>query len=80
MNASAMPVLPEVGSITVAPGFRRPAASRSRIMLTPMRSFTLAIGLKNSSFRQMSALIPSSAVMCGMRTSGVLPMVSTMLS
>ena len=75
-----MPVLPEVGSMTVPPGFSRPSASSARIMLTPMRSFTLAIGLKNSSFRQMSAVMPSSATMRGMRTSGVLPMVSAMLS
>ena len=75
-----MPVLPDVGSMIVSPGFSRPDASMSSTMLTPMRSFTLAIGLKNSSLRQMSALMPSSATMCGMRTSGVLPMVSAMLS
>ena len=57
-----------------------PAASMARIMLTPIRSFTELVGLKNSSLRQMSALMPSSAVIRGMRTKGVLPMVSAMLS
>ena len=50
-----MPVLPEVGSTRVPPGRIAPAASRASIMLTPMRSLTLAIGLKNSSFARMSA-------------------------
>ncbi len=49
-------------------------------MLTPMRSLTLAIGLKNSSFRQRSATSPSRAARRGARTSGVLPMVSTIES
>jgi hypothetical protein len=73
-------VLPEVGSTMSEPGLIRPAASSASIMLTPMRSLTLEIGLKNSSFRQMSAVIPSSALIFGMRTSGVLPIVSAMLS
>ena len=75
-----MPVLPEVGSMIVPPGASFPASSRARIIATPMRSFTLAIGLKNSSFRQMSARMSSAFVMRGMRTSGVLPIVSAMLS
>ena len=75
-----MPVLPEVGSMIVPPGFSRPSSSIARIMLTPIRSLTLEIGLKNSSFRQISAFMPSWAVMFGMRTSGVFPMVSTILS
>ncbi len=55
-----MPVLPEVGSTRVPPGFSLPEASRASIMLTPMRSFTLAIGLKNSSFSRISASTPRS--------------------
>ena len=51
-----MPVLPEVGSISVAPGRIAPAASRASIMLTPMRSLTLPIGLKNSSLARMFGL------------------------
>ena len=73
-------MLPEVASTTVPPGFSLPSRSSSKIMLTPIRSFTLAIGLKNSSLTQMSAVMPSSAQMRGTRTSGVLPMVSAMLS
>ena len=59
-KASAMPVLPEVGSIESSPGLdprrRAPCAS---IMLTPMRSLTLAIGLKNSSLTRISASTPA---------------------
>jgi hypothetical protein len=73
-------VLPEVGSITTVSGRSLPSASSASIMLTPIRSFTLAIGLKNSSFRTMSARAPWAWAMRGMRTSGVLPIVSAMLS
>ena len=76
-----MPVLPEVGStITVSPGRMRPSASSASIIATPMRSLTLASGLKNSSLSSRSAPIPSSATRRGTRTSGVLPIVSRMLS
>ena len=75
-----MPVLPEVGSTMVVSGVMVPACSMARIMLTPMRSLTLEVGFQNSSFRQMSAAMLSWAVMRGMRTSGVLPRVSAMLS
>ena len=68
--ARAMPVLPEVGSTMVAPGFRRPSASAASIMARPMRSFTLPAGLKYSSFTTTSA--PPSR-WCR-RTSGVFPM------
>jgi len=74
-----MPVLPEVGSMMVAPGRRRPAASRASIIATPIRSLTLAAGLKNSSLPQISAASPSSACSLDRRTSGVEPMVSVML-
>ena len=71
-----MPVLPEVGSTMTVSGPSAPLASIASIMATPMRSFTLPIGLKNSSLARMLALTPC---ICGRRlsrTSGVLPMVS----
>ena len=71
-----MPVLPEVGSTSVPPGLSWPEASSASIMLTPIRSLTLAIGLKNSSFSRISASTPRSFVIRFSRTSGVLPMVS----
>src|SRR5215467_9500482 len=46
--ASPMPVLPLVGSTTVAPALRRPRRSASSIMLTAIRSFTLPPGLSDS--------------------------------
>ena len=49
-------------------------------MLTPIRSLTLPSGLKKSSLSVTSALAPCAAAMRGMRTSGVLPIVSAMLS
>ena len=70
-----MPVLPDVGSTSVPPGLIAPVASRWSIMLTPMRSFTLAIGLKNSSLSKISASTPRALVRRLRRTSGVLPMV-----
>ena len=44
-----------------------------------MRSFTLESGLKNSSLSRISAWAPCSRAVRLRRTSGVLPMVSTML-
>ena len=45
-NASAMPVLPEVGSMTVVtPGSILPSASAAWIIATPMRSLTDPAGL-----------------------------------
>ena len=74
-----MPVLPEVGSTSVLrPGTIRPDASRLSIMLTPMRSLTLDIGLKNSSLARRFARQPFSAARRFSRTSGVWPIVSVM--
>ncbi len=73
-----MPVLPEVGSISTPPGFSAPEASSASIIATPMRSLTLASGLKNSSLARIVALAPRSRAMRPMRTSGVSPMVSVM--
>jgi hypothetical protein len=45
-NASAIPVLPEVGStIVLRPGWMRPSASAASIIDTPIRSLTLPAGL-----------------------------------
>ena len=43
------------------PRLMAPPASMASIMLTPMRSFTLAIGLKNSSLTRISASTPRSS-------------------
>ena len=75
-----MPVLPEVGSIKVEPGLILPSRSRASIMLTPMRSLTLAIGLKNSSLARRLALMPFSAARRFSRTIGVSPIVWVMSS
>ena len=78
-KASAMPVLPEVGSITVVtPGRMAPRSSASRTIASPMRSLTDDIGLKDSSLSTTSPWSPCWR-RCS-RTSGVWPMVSTMLS
>ena len=71
-----MPVLPLVGSISVVwPGVMMPCFSSASTMLTPIRSLTEEIGLKNSSFSRMSALAPTSLGMRFIRTSGVSPIV-----
>ncbi len=75
-----MPVLPLVGSMITEPGLSTPCASIASIIEAPMRSLTLASGLKNSSLARTSPFGFSSAVRRGKRTSGVSPMVSTMES
>src|ERR1035438_5294619 len=57
-KASAMPVLPEVGSMIVVWGVRMPSRSAAAIMALPMRSFTLPSGLKNSPFNAIVATGP----------------------
>ena len=70
--ASAMPVLPEVGStITDLPGLNLPARSIASTIATPMRSLTECAGLKNSSFAATVATHPEVTRLS--RTSGVLP-------
>ena len=52
MNASAIPVLPEVGSTSVVlPGVIFPLASAASTMAKPILSFTLEHGSIDSSFR-----------------------------
>ena len=77
MNASAIPVLPEVASIMVIPGLSAPVAIASSIIAPAIRSFTLAIGLKGSAFNRI--LAQSLGTMCWRETSGVLPTVSWMV-
>ncbi len=60
------------------PGVMRPSASSTSIIETPIRSFTLDSGLKNSSFMRISALALDAALMRASRTSGVLAIVSVM--
>ena len=50
MSANPRPVLPEVASIIVPPGFRSPFFSASSIMLVPILSLLDLPGLKLSSF------------------------------
>jgi hypothetical protein len=73
-NASAGPVLPPVYSTTVVPGSSRPSRSAPSIIASAMRSFIDPVGLRYSSFTQISA--PSGGIRCN-RTSGVLPIAST---
>jgi hypothetical protein len=79
-NASAMPVLPDVGSTIVVPSPTRPSRSSASIIETPILSLTLAIGLNDSSFNRTSARAPWAALVLAARTSGVSPIVSAMLS
>ncbi len=76
-RASPIPVFPEVPSITVPPGFNNPAFSASSTILTAMRSFTEFPGLVVSTLASTVALI--SLVSLLSFTSGVLPIVSSML-
>ena len=76
--ASAMPVLPLVGSRMIVSGLSRPASSAASIRATPRRSLTLAAGLKDSKLGDNVAPTPS--VTRFSRTSGVLPTSSVMLS
>jgi hypothetical protein len=50
ISDSPIPVLPLVGSITVAPGDSRPSRSAAWIMFRQMRSLTLPPGLDASIF------------------------------
>ena len=75
-----MPVLPEVGSISTVSALTMPAFSIAMIMAAPMRSFTLAAGLKYSSLARMVALTPWACGNLRKRTIGVSPTASTMES
>src|SRR5690606_34523277 len=75
--ARAMPVLPEVASISVSPGRMSPRSSASRIIDSAGRSLTEPAGLLPSSLSRM--VLPVSPVMRCSRTSGVLPTQSAMV-
>ena len=77
-NASAIPVLPEVGSMRTVSFVILPERSPSSIIAWPMRSLMDESGLKNSSFRRISACAPCAAAVRLRRTRGVLPIVSVM--
>ncbi len=77
-KASAMPVLPLVGSIRTLSLVILPDLMASSIIEKPMRSLTLERGLKNSSLSRISAWAPWAAAVRFRRTRGVLPMVSVM--
>ena len=72
--ASPVPVLPEVGSMIVPPGRRRPSCSAASIMRMATRSLIEPPGLKTSSFATIWGFRP--APMRDSRTSGVSPIVS----
>ena len=74
-----MPVLPDVPSMIVPPGLSRPARSASSIILIAIRSLMELPGLKVSIFARTVPLI-TPRVMRLMRTSGVLPIASRMVS
>ena len=73
-----MPVLPDVGSISVAPTRNRPLRSASSTIERAMRSFTLPAGLPPSSLPRTSR--PHSSDSLRSRSSGVSPIKSLMLS
>jgi hypothetical protein len=77
-RASPTPVLPEVGSTMVPPGFRSPAFSPASIMAMPIRSFTLEPGLKDSILAARVA--PPPEWNRPSLTRGVFPRVSRMFS
>src|SRR5215469_4545306 len=75
--ASAMPVLPEVGSIKVSPGLIRPRFSASTTIESAGRSLTDAAGLFPSSLAS-STLLVSPGRRCSFPR-GVSPTVSSMV-
>ena len=79
MAASPIPVLPDVGSMMVAPGFRTPLCSASSIIALPILSLTLPAGLKYSSLARMVASSPSDFSTFLISTSGVFPISSSAL-
>jgi hypothetical protein len=72
-----MPVLPLVGSMSTDPGPMRPSFSASSIIARAMRSLMLPPGFTRSCLTQTVTRGSKSRLM---RTCGVWPMVSRMLS
>jgi hypothetical protein len=75
--ASAMPVLPDVASTTVWPGFSSPRRSASSMIPIASRSFTDESGLNASHLTYMVTFEGARRLI---RTTGVLPMVPRMSS
>ena len=73
MDASPIPVFPDVGSIITDPSFKSPLLSASSSIAFAILSFTLPAGLKYSSFSRTVALSPSSFSIFTISTRGVLP-------
>jgi hypothetical protein len=72
-----MPVLPDVGSRIVIPGFNAPRSSASFISAAPMRHFTENVGLRASILASTAAFASPGTRF--KRTSGELPMDSALL-
>lgn len=66
-------VLPLVGSIMVAPGFKSPRSSASSIIESATRSFTLPAGLKASSLATIFPSKPYLALYPDSSINGVCP-------
>ena len=77
-KAIPCPVLPDVGSISVSPGFILPDFSASSTIRQPMRSLTDPPGLKYSHFTKRSQ--SSSFPILLSFTTGVCPIVSNIVS
>jgi hypothetical protein len=77
--ASPMPVLPDVPSMIVPPGFSFPAFSASSIIRMAIRSLIELPGLNVSSFMRTSASVTPRVILCT-RTRGVLPIASRIVS
>ena len=73
MDASPIPVLPDVGSIITEPSFNCPLLSASSIIAFAILSFTLPAGLKYSNFTSTFASRPNSFSIFATSTSGVFP-------
>ena len=76
-----MPVLPLVGSIIVAPGFKRPFFSASLIIANAILSLIEPAGLRYSSLAKILALVtPAFLVYPFNLSNGVFPINSAALS
>ena len=75
--ASAMPVFPEVASMTVWPGFNSPRRSASSMIAIASRSLTDESGLKAS---HLTYIVAPAGASRWILTTGVLPIVPRMLS
>ena len=73
MDASPIPVFPEVGSIITESFLSLPVFSASSIIAFAILSLTEPAGLKYSSFARILAFKPNSFSMFLNSTSGVLP-------